>query len=340
MTETISVHEASLDSKVACLRQPRSYPEPTYRVEAIESHMSWVFLTDEFAYKLKKPVRYDFLDFSTPAARRHYCEEEVRLNRRLSPTVYLGIVALGIDAYGHLQLDGEAAIDWLVKMRRLPTQNMLDYAIRNGKVGPKEMQAIAKRLTLFYRSCAPIAIDATAYRSRFTHAIENNLQELSLPKFQLPTEIIRHVCMAQRDFLSNRSSLFDERIQAGRIVEGHGDLRPEHICLQPELAIIDCLEFSRDLRTIDTVDELGFLAMECERLGAPVPGSILLREYSEDSGDFPNASLIHFYQSYRAALRAKIAIRHLNEEKFRYSAEWRRRAMEYLKLAQQHMQCC
>jgi aminoglycoside phosphotransferase family enzyme len=170
--------------------------------------------------------------------------------------------------------------------------------------------------------------------------IENNRQELSLPTFQLPIENIHRVCMAQRDFLENRSSLFDARVQAGKIVEGHGDLRPEHICLQPELAIIDCLEFSRDLRIIDTADELAFLAMECERLGAPVLGSILLRRYSEYAGDLPNASLIHFYQSYRATLRAKITIRHLNEEKFRYSAEWRRRAMEYLELAEHHMQCC
>ena len=121
------------------------------------------------------------------------------------------------------------------------------------------------------------------------------------------------------------------------IVEGHGDLRPEHVCLHPRIAVIDCLEFSRELRIIDAVDEVGFLALECERLGAPELGRILLRAYIENTGDSPAVALLGFYQSFRAALRARIAIRHLNEEKFRYSAEWRRRALDYLDLAQRHL---
>lgn len=333
--------DVTLESKVAFLRQPTSFPEAAYRVEAIETHMSWVFLTDGYAYKLKKPVCSDFLDFSTIEARQYYCEEEVRLNRRLAPEVYLGIVALTFDSLGHLQLDGGGAIiDWLVKMRRLPTQHMLDYAILHATASEEDIGRVAQRLAGFYRACTPSPIGTTAYRAKLLRHIDSNLQELSLPAYQLPTIQVNTICLAQRAFLQEMAELFDERVQAGRIVEGHGDLRPEHICLRPALAIIDCLEFSRDLRIVDAVDEIAFLALECERLGAAGLGAFLLRAYSNTSGDNPDAPLIHFYQSYRASLRATIAIRHLNEEKFRFSPQWPLRAREYLQLAEQHIACC
>lgn len=341
MTMTLPpVAEVTLDSKVAFLRQPTSFPERTYRVEAIETHMSWVFLTDGHAYKLKKPMCRGLLDFTTVEARHFYCEEEIRLNRRLAPEVYLGIVALTLDAPGHLQLDGAGTIiDWLVKMRRLPTQHMLDYAIQHGTANDEDIVHVAERLAAFYRTCAPAPIDAAAYRSKLLHHIDHSSQELSRPAYQLPALQITGICLAQRVFLQKMSGVLDQRIQSGRIVEGHGDLRPEHICLKPGLVMIDCLEFSRDLRIVDAVDELAFLALECERLGAANLGSLLLRTYSEISGDSPDPALIHFYQSYRACLRAAIAIQHLDEEKFRYSPQWPRRAREYLQLADHHATC-
>ena len=151
---------------------------------------------------------------------------------------------------------------------------------------------------------------------------------------------VKGICSAQRAVLKQMAGMFDERVKAGRIVEGHGDLRPEHICLRPELPIIDCLEFSRDLRIVDTADELAFLALECERVGATDFGDFLLRTYSEISGDWPNIALIQFYKSCRAILRATVAIRHLNEETFRFSPEWRRRTKEYMQLAQKHLPRC
>jgi aminoglycoside phosphotransferase family enzyme len=333
--------EVTLDSKVAFLRQPTSFPERAYRVEAIETHMSWVFLTDGHAYKLKKPMCRGLLDFSSVEARHYYCEEEIRLNRRLAPDVYLGIVALTLDSPGHLQLDGAGpVIDWLVKMRRLPTQHMLDYAIQHGTASEEDIVHIAKRLADFYHMCAPAPIDAAAYRSKLLHHIDHYLQALSRPAYQLPALQITGICLDQRSFLQKVAGLLDQRIQSGRIVEGHGDLRPEHICLKRKLVMIDCLEFSRDLRIIDAVDELAFLALECERLGAARLSALLLRTYSEISGDSPDATLIHFYQSYRASLRAAIAIQHLDEEKFRYSPQWPRRAKEYLQLAARHATCC
>ena len=344
ITKTIAsptVPEVTLESKVAFLRQPTSFHDPTYRVESIETHMSWVFLTDRHAYKLKKPVSYDFLDFSTIDLRRFYCQEEIRLNRRLAADVYLGIVELTLNSLGHLQLDGSGTgIDWLIRMRRLSTRHMLDYAIKNGTALREDVCRVAARLATFYRSCAPVAIDSVEYCSRFARQIESIEKELTCPVYRLPVAQVNSICSAQSAVLGKMANLFFERIQAGRILEGHGDLRPEHICLKPDLAMIDCLEFSRDLRIVDTADDLAFLALECERLGATELADLLLRTYSEISGDLPNIALVHFYKSCRASLRATVSIRHLNEETFRYSAEWRRRAEEYLHLAEFHVSRC
>jgi uncharacterized protein len=341
--ESPPVPEVALGSKVSFLRRTSSFPEATYRVEAIETHMSWVFLTGQHAYKLKKPVCYRFLNFLQVDARRRYCEEELRLNRRLAPGVYLGIVQLTLNSSGHLQLDGRGDIvDWLVKMRRLPMHRMLDYCIKNRTVGREDAARLAARLAGFYRNCPPVHFGWRDYRSRFESQIRTVLEELSFPAYQLPLEKIKQIGSAQLDALDRMTRSFDERLRSpsGRIVEGHGDLRPEHVCLEPGLPIIDCLEFSRDLRVADTADELGFLMLECERLGATDFANVLLQAYTELSGDRPKLALTHFYRSCRASLRAMLTIRHLNEETFRYSPEWRHRAEEYLKLAQHYISKC
>lgn len=338
-----SATEVTLESKVSFLRCATSFPEPAYRVEAIETHLSWVFLTDRHAYKLKKAVRYPWLDFHEVDARRHYCEEELRLNQRLARGVYLGVVRLTLDAAGHLQLDGSGlVVDWLVKMNRLPTDRMLDYRLAHGAAGRDDAFRIAARLADFYRNCQPIEFEQAAYRGRFERQIRDVLDGLSRPNYRIPLKQINAISLAQLGALDRMSALFDERRRPplGRIVEGHGDLRPEHICLAPELPIIDCLEFSRDLRIADTADELAFLMLECERLGAPDFSDLLLEAYGKLSGDRPSGALTHFYSSCRASLRALLTIRHLNEMTFRYSPEWRRRADQYLKLAEVHLSQC
>lgn len=329
----------SLESKLAFLRQPDSFPEPGVRVETIETHMSWVFLTDRHAYKLKKPVRYGLLDFSTVEARRFYCEEEVRLNRRLAPDVYLATVALAVNAQGHLKLSTQGGVvDWLVKMRRLPAERMLDAMIKAGAAHAAHMQEIAALLVRFYGHCAAADIGPDEYRHRFARDIAQNRAVLCDPCYGLPLPRVERICSAQLAWLANRGALLDARVAAGRIVEGHGDLRAEHVCLEGAPVIIDCLEFSRDLRLTDTTDELAFLALECERLGAVGLGEVLLSAYRELSGEAPDPGLIHFYQSVRACLRARITITHLNEEQFRHSSKWQLRALAYLDLAERHAQ--
>jgi len=300
--------------------------------------MSWVFLTDNYAYKLKKPVCYEFLDFRTLESRHYFCEEEVRLNRRLAEDVYLGVEPLIIDTMNRLQLGGSGkVIDWLIKMFRLPENQMLDYAIRNGKASEADMDAVAARLAAFYQDCVPIDINREQYRCRLLKNIDAHQHELLDQDYQFPDGQVETICSALRGTIQKAAALFNERTATGKIIEGHGDLRPEHICLRPNLVVIDCLEFSRELRILDTADELAFLALECERLGAANLGLRLLETFRLISGDGVPAELVSFYKAYRAILRAAIALRHLKEERFRCSPRWRQRAAAYLRLAEQHI---
>lgn len=326
-----------LEAKLGFLQDPRVYPERSTRVETVETHMSWVFLTDAYAYKLKKPVRYDFLDFATIEARRHDCDEEVRLNRRLAPDVYLGTVPLVRDAAGRLHLGGEGeAADWLVRMRRLPADRMLDRLLREGRTTQAEVAGLAGRLARFYASLPAEAVAPEDYRQTLAARIEDNLRELTRPEFGLAADGPARIARAQLEFLAEHAAWFDRRVREGCIVEGHGDLRPEHVCMLAEPVVIDCLEFNRAFRVLDRVDELGYLALECERLGAPQAGRWLLDATLDASGDTPPEALVDFYQSCRASLRAKLALWHLRDDGRHPPGHWVATARAYLELAQRH----
>ncbi|ABC34989.1 hypothetical protein [Burkholderia thailandensis] len=337
--ERLSV--VSLIEKVARLREPAAWPDGTQSVKAIETHMSWVFLTDRHAWKLKKPVRAPQLDFRSLAARERFCHEEVRLNRRLAEGVYLGAVPVTMDSDGRLRPGGAGeVVDWLVEMKRLPAERMLDRALLHGSATRADARRIAQRLSAFYRSLAPVRGDPALYRDDLRRTIDCNERALCRPMFDQPVAAVRAVCALQRALLDAEAGRFDARVRQGRIVEGHGDLRPEHICIDARIAIIDCLEFSKRLRTQDAADEIGFLALECERLGAPEFARALLGEYRAASGDDVDDALVHFHQSCRAMTRARLAAWHLREKAFRATPAWRDRARAYVALAQRHIGCC
>ena len=288
------------------------------------------------AYKLKKPVRYDYLDFSTVEARRADCVAEVRLNRRLAPDVYLGVipVELGVDG---LRLDGcGVAVDWLVEMRRLPAERMLDHALRAGTADRQDIGHVAARgsraSTAPHRG-SPCNRPSTGIASSPTCATTERW--LCLPEFGLEPGLAGGPAAVLIDVVARHGDLIGPR--AERLVEGHGDLRPEHVGLgdgQP--VIIDCLEFRRDFRIIDPVDELAFLGLECEHLGAAWVGPELLRSYREIVGDDPPAPLVDFYAARRATLRAKLAVWHLRDRDVRSTMVWPDVATAYLELAVAH----
>jgi uncharacterized protein len=333
--------DVALADKVAALRDPSCYPEPTQSVRAIETHMSWVFLTDAHAYKLKKPVRFDRQDFRTAQRRRFYCEEELRLNRRLAAPVYLDVVPLALTTDGHLRAGGQGpAVDWLVRMRRLPAESMLDALLARAAATPAQLRAVAARLAAFHLAQPAAPLDGPGYRRLLLRHIAEYESELCEPAWGLPAARIAELCARQRSLLAASATAFDQRVVAGRVVEGHGDLRPEHVYLGQPLAIIDCLEFSRELRLLDGADEIGFLALECEAARAAPLAAVLLQAYGEASGEPLPEALVHFYQSCRACGRARLAIRHLREARYRSSPAWRRRALRYLALAERHLRAC
>lgn len=334
----LCLRRPDLQAKLAFLSRPENYPEGTSAVEVVQTHMSCVFLTDRHAYKLKKPVRYDFLDFSTLEARRIDCEEELSLNRRLAHDVYLEIVPLSCSRNGQLALGfaGET-VDWLVKMRRLPASSMLDRAIRDGNVSRADVRRFVLVLADFYLRSKPVTMDAVRYRRRFRQDIRVSRRALSVPDYHLPPVLVRSVTTMLAGVLEKAPSMFDQRVAGHRIVEGHGDLRPEHVCLGPEPLFIDCLEFDAALRTLDPADELAYLAMECEFAGAAWIGEWVLDTYQEATGDELPSCLVSFYKGYRAIVRAKLSAWHLNDRlDAAEQGKWIARAGRYLELAAHH----
>jgi len=320
--------------KVTFLASSRAYAERPTRVETIETHHSWVFLTDRYVYKLKKPLRGDGFDFSTPEARRRNAEAEVRLNRRLASDVYVGVVPLTLEEGHKLSIEGNGVvIDWLVKMRRLPDERMLDRRLARGDWHYADVQALADCLAKFFAKAGRIKTEPTAYLARFRaecQASRDAFHSDGNPGLQ---DAADYVVRCIEAFIRRRHDLLLQRLEDRRIVEGHGDLRPEHICLGSAPRIIDCLEFRADLRALDPVDELAFLAMECERLGVRSIGPVLFRSYCRRTRDCPAPVLITFYKAIGALIRARIAILHLREKPVRDPEKWPRRAAEYLEIA-------
>lgn len=302
-SSTADVHQAV----VRWLQTPASYPEHPERVEFVETHISCVFLAGEQVFKLKKPVRYDFLDFSTLEQREQACREEVRLNRRLAAHIYLGVLAIRRDAEGAFSWREGEVVDWVVQMQRLPTHLTLDVLHTQRALRTTHIDQLAQRLVEFYASIAPLAITTDEYCSRYEAHVRGNGEALLSVAHHLPHVMTAVVQSFQMQLLRCYPELFAARVQAGKIYDGHGDLRPEHICFSEPLAIFDCIEFNADFRRIDVADEHAFLAAECDFIGAAWVGPHLFARYQALSGDHPPPILIAFYKTYRAAVRAKVA---------------------------------
>lgn len=277
-------------------------------VELRETHISQVFLTHRLAFKRKKQVKFDFLDYSTLAERRRQCEAEVALNSRLADDVYLGVVSLMRDGSGRLDLGGEGEpVEYLVKMRRLPDEQRLKSRIEQGRVQVENIESIAERLSEFYATAERPDLTPQQYAREVWQRIEANHGELSDSSHELPQESVLKLYRAQRRWMTFYRPLLEGRAAQGRIVDGHGDLRAEHVYLTPQPRFIDCIEFNDGFRRIDAADELAFLAMECDGLGAAWVGEQLFTAYCNSSGDDPPACLIAFYKCFRACVRAKVA---------------------------------
>lgn len=328
-----TANDVALRDKVAFLSSARAYPGFEGEVDVRETHMAWVFLAGERVYKLKKPVEYKHRDCHFLRDREVLCHEEVRLNRRLAPEVYLGVAALRFDPSGRLVLDGKGeVVDWLVVMKRLPEHLMLDVALSRGNVTGARVTRVARQLAAFYQTLEPVEMPVATYLERFQRELDRNREVIADPRFSLAREGV--VAMLDRldRLLEEEPDLLGDRPRRGRIVEGHGDLRPEHVCLSDPPVVIDCLEFSRPLRLVDPFDELCFLGLECERLGAAWILERLVSECARTLQDRPDKRLLAFYTTYRACLRARLSLAHLLEPDPRTPEKWEPQARKYLAL--------
>jgi aminoglycoside phosphotransferase family enzyme len=324
----------SLERKVAALCRAEAYADAPRRVEVVETHMSFVFLAATQAYKMKKPVRYDF---GTLALRRHYCEEELRLNARLAPGIYLAVVPLRQRPDGSLQLDRDGEIvEWLVQMQRLPQSEMLDERIRKGRLAAAEIDTLADRLAAFYARAPTESLTLAEHGAHIAAEIERDHAAFAAHPEALDPAAVAALRGAHLAFLRREAELLRDRVERRRLVEGHGDLRPEHVCLLPLPVVFDSIEFSRRLRIVDPVAELAFLAMECELLGAETIGPRLLSRYAVRTGDQPPAALVDYYKSRSASVRARLALLHTRELERAHWGRWLAAGRRYFDVARRY----
>ena len=315
------------------LMDPSIYPEPTTAVEVRETHISLVFLTDQYAYKIKKPVDLGFLDYSSLEQRRQLCEQEVALNRRLSADVYLDVMPISQHGSRYRFCNAGPIVEYAVKMRRLPDDATLEAQLRHGAGAAATLTELARRLAAFHDAhpvplTSPPSIYGTHaqvradWRENFDQTTDAIGQTLSASQYA-------GIQQAVTGFLSRRQAWFDERHAAGRVRDCHGDLRAEHI--YPEagsLQIIDCIEFNPQFRYIDVASEVAFLAMDLERLGFAAHADDFARDYVEASGDVTLYRLLDFYRCYRAYVRGKVRSFLLQEASRRREAPRLRRDAE------------
>jgi aminoglycoside phosphotransferase family enzyme/predicted kinase len=271
-----------------------------------ETHISWVFLIGDRAYKLKKPVKTGFLDFSTPQARRRMCEREVELNRRFSPDVYLGVGTV-LDPMG-------AACDSIVMMRRMPEERRLATLVQAGADVQDHLRGIARLIAAYHAGAetSPDISRAASLESVRANWEANFEQMKGFYGSVLDLQSARRIESLVRTYLQGRATLFRERIAKGLARDGHGDLKADDIfCLDDRPRILDCIEFDDQLRYGDVLADVAFLAMDLERLGAPALGAEFMGAYAEFSAESHPDSLAHHYVAYRAHVRAKVAcLRH------------------------------
>ena len=280
---------------------PATPPGPDTAAAVSETHSAVVFFTGDRAYKLKKPVDLGFLDFSTPAAREAACHRETELNRRFAPDVYLGVAEVRDPA-------GQAC-DHLVVMRRLPAGWRLAALVRAGVPVEEPVRQVARILATQHAS-APQSPEIGRQGSRdalWQRWKDNFTQIRQLPADLVDASVIDEAEHLADRFLAERDPLFAARAQAGRIVDGHGDLLADDIfCLDDGPRILDCLDFDDRLRWVDGLDDAAFLAMDLERLGAPRLAEQFTGWYAEYSADPAPTSLRHHYTAYRSLVRAKV----------------------------------
>jgi uncharacterized protein len=293
------------------LLQPGCYDHPAPELKLVQTHISSVILAGDFVYKFKKPVNFGFLDFSDLEKRRACCAQEVLLNRRLCPDIYLGMVEVTLEPDGHYALNGKGAVvEYGVKMVRMPEERMMVHLIRSGELGTEHVDALVTVLADFYRRAdggVEIARFGTA-EAVGVNVLENFEQTLGfVGQGALSQEQLDRISVYAQAFLK-KEAVFQQRIDGGYIRDCHGDLYSANICLADKVYIYDCIEFNQRFRYCDVASDVAFLAMDLDFYGLDRLAARFIDTFVQTTMDPGLLEMLNFYKCYRAYVRGKIGL--------------------------------
>lgn len=293
--------------------------------ELVQTHISWVFVGKEFVYKIKKPVKFSFLDFSTLEKRKFYCEEEVRLNKRLAPEVYLEVVPQKI---------GNKIIEYAVKMKRLPQEKMMNKLLPQGEVSEEQIKEISGIVADFHSKIKVITDKKFNSPEMFKEQFDDlgGVREI-IEKACGLGEKVDSIIQKTDSFIEKNKELIRKRQKDGRVRECHGDLHTGNIFLLEKPIIFDCIEFNEEFRNTDTIADIAFLAMDLDANGREDLSKIFVEEYSKLSKDAEIPKLLNLYKCYRANVRAKVGAIVYSQHS---SEEARKNIEKYILLAEKY----
>jgi aminoglycoside phosphotransferase family enzyme len=290
------------------LLDPEAYPHKPQNIELVQTQMSFIFLTGEYVYKIKKPVNLGYLDYTTLEKRHLFCHQELELNRRLCPGAYLAVVPI-VEEKGGLRIEGQGkAIEYAVKMKQLPQDRMMDVLLPRGQVTLEMVARVAEKLADFHKK-AETSREIAAFGKLDVvrqNTDENFAQTEKYIGTSITAEEYQHTKNYTNDFIDSNASLFDKRVREGRIRDCHGDLHAAHVCFTGDICIYDCIEFNERFRYSDTASEIAFLAMDLDRYQQAGLSRQLVNTYVRLSHDEELLKLLDFYKCYRAYVRGKV----------------------------------
>ena len=306
---------STLPPVVEALLKPQAYPHRPPKIELVQTQMSFIFLTGEYVYKVKKPVNLGYLDYTTLEKRHFFCQQELELNRRLCPDVYLAVVPITMSLRGAkrgsnlVEVEGQGeTIEYAVKMKQLPQARMMDVLLPRGEVTPEMVARVAENLAEFHKKAETNEeIAAFGKLDIIRHNCDENFAQtekyigLTIPRAKY--ELIRDYTDS---FIKGNADLFEKRVSEGRIRDCHGDLHAAHVCFTDEICIYDCIEFNDRFRYCDVASEIAFLAMDLDRYGRAGLSRHLVNTYVGLSHDEGLLRLLNFYKCYRAYVRGKV----------------------------------
>jgi aminoglycoside phosphotransferase family enzyme len=294
---------------VEVLLKPETYAHHPQKVELVQTQMSFLFLTGEYVYKVKKPVNLGYLDYTTLEKRRFFCQQEIELNRRLCPDIYLEVVPI-ISRQGQISLGGEGEIiEYAVKMKQLPADRMMDKLLPQNLVTEEMVARVAEKLAAFHNK-ARTSPEISAYGKPGAIKIntdENFAQTEKYIAISIPSNKYNKIKAYTDNFTKSNKSLFDKRVKEGRIRDCHGDLHAAHVCLANGICIYDCIEFNDRFRYGDVASEVAFLAMDLDRFRHADLSQAFVDAYVRFSRDKELPQLLNFYKCYRAYVRGKVS---------------------------------